>query len=351
MPDQLLTHSRQDTFKTCRRKHFFAYELGIRPTEEAKALRMGSSYHDALECLENGGTLDTAVELIRNRYAAIIDPYDQLALDYECETVLRLICGYVWRWDETTLKFIAAELPFEMPLLNPETDAASKVFKLAGKIDGIVELPDGRLAVIEHKLLGEDIGSDGDLWRRLRIDHQISLYVLAARRLGYPVDCVLYNATQKPTIKPTNVPILDKLGMKIVLDARGERVVTGKGQFRQTGDSEKGYVLQQRPMVPDEWGNKLADDIAARPDWYYARNEIPRLDQDLAEFETELWDIQKVIRDAQWHDRHYKTCNKNTCSWCPYFGICTSGWKKEDALPEGFVRVEDTHPELMRVPV
>jgi len=346
---QLLTHSRQDTFKTCRKKHFFSYELGLRPVTDAKALRMGAAYHDALENLETGGTLDSAVELVRTLYG-VVDAYDQTELDYECETVLRLVCGYVWRWESYRLEFIAAELPFEIPLRNPETGGTTPNFLLAGKIDGIVKLDDGRLAVIEHKLLSEDVASDSQLWRRLRMDHQISMYVLAARKLGYPVDAVLYNVSCKPSIKPTLVPVLDRLGAKIVLDKYGDRVKTEKGCYRQTGDTNKGYVLQTRPMLADEWGEKLANDIVSQPDRYYARMEIPRLDQDLEEYENELWDIQRTIRDAQLNNRHFRTCNKNTCGFCSYFDICSAGFD-HNSVPSGFVRLSDVNPELGRTNV
>jgi len=308
---------------------------------------MGSAYHDALESLEKNGSLENACELVRDLYDCV-NAYNQMELDYERETVLRLVCGYVWRWSATKLEFLATELPFELPLRNPETNGTTPNFALAGKIDGIVRMEDGRLAVIEHKLLSEDVASDSQLWRRLRIDHQISMYVLAARRLGYPVDTVLYNVSCKPTIKPTLIPVLDKLGAKIVLNQFGDRVKTEKGCWRQTGDTAKGYALQTRPMTADEWGEKLAVDIVEKPERYYARMEIPRLDQDLEEYESDLWDIQKSIRDAQLNNRWFKTCNKNTCGFCSYFDLCSTGWNQTDSVPDGFIRLSDVNPELGR---
>lgn len=343
---QLLTHSRIDAFKVCRRKHWFSYEMGIRRESEGKALRMGSAFHDAVECLANTGDLAAACQRIYAKYEAMPDLADEQEWTYERETVLRLVCGYEWRWSHDELQHIAPEREWRLPLLNPQTGHASKTFDLAGKIDDIVGLPDGRIAVMETKLLSEELDDDSPLWKRLRIDHQISMYVNAARRLGYSADCVLYNVARKPTIKPTEIAILDDLGCKVVLDAKGERVRTQKGIWRQTGDKEQGYVLQTRPMTAGEWGDKLSDDIASRPDWYFARKEIPRLDVDLERYEAELWDIQKVMRDAQLNDRHYRTCNKETCAWCGYFDMCSTGWQSSDALPEGFVKLVQLHPEL-----
>lgn len=345
---QLLTHSRMDAFKTCRKKHYFAYELGVRREADGKALRMGSAYHRAMEMLGIGCPIEMVCEEVNAYYdrlpeAASLDP----DLIYERETVLRMVCAYQWRWAEHGLESICREGAFEVPLTNPETGKPTPLFNLAGKIDGIVKLADGRLAVIEHKLLGDDIGPDAELWRRMRIDHQVSLYVLAARKIGYEVDTVLYDVARKPTIKPTDVPLLDDDGLKIVLDSAGNRVMTAQGKPRQTGDTKLGFTLQSRPMTSEEWGEKLSADIAERPDFYFQRVEIPRMDDDLREYEFELWDIQRSLRDAQMNGRWYRTVNRNTCGFCPVFDLCSNrGFSPSGALPEGYVRLDDVHPEL-----
>lgn len=348
---QLLTHSRQSCFKTCRKQHYFGYELGIRRELDAKALRMGSAYHDGLEALGNGLGIDVACEWAAQHYENCPENFDAWEWSIERETVLRMLCGYDWRWQDYGLIHISSEPSFEIPLLNPETGRPTPNFNLAGKIDGIVQLKDGRLAVREAKLLGDDIGPDSSLWRRMRIDHQVSLYVLAARRLGYEVDTVLYDVACKPGIKPSNVPVLDELGAKIVLNGSGIRVKTERGLWRQTGDKEKGYVLQSRQMTADEWGEKLNEDIAARPDFYFARVEIARMDQDLKEYEYELWEIQQTMREAQRSGRWFRTVSKHTCDYCPVFDLCSNkGFDPEGTLPEGYVRVSDVHPELNRRP-
>lgn len=343
---ELLTHSRQDCFKTCRKKHWFAYELALRPIEDAKALRMGSAYHAGLEVLGRHGSLDKAVDAARAYYTTCPPFIDQYDWDIESETIARLLCAYQWRWERFGLENIAAEQGFQLPLTNPETGKPTPCFDRAGKIDGIVRLEDGRLAVKESKLLGDDISPDAELWRRLRIDGQISGYINAARDLGYQCDTVLYDVTRKPTIKPESVPLVDEDGIKIVLDAGGNRVKTQKGAWRQTADKDAGYVLQTRRMTVDEWGEKLTADICERPEFYFARVEVPRLDQDLEAYRIELWDIQKTIRDAQLNDRWYRTVNRSTCPFCSYFNLCTTGFEPNGVPPEGFGYVANKHPEL-----
>lgn len=344
---QLLTHSRMNSFKVCRQKHYYEYELGMRKSEDAKALRMGSAYHDCLEMLANQHQLSDAIEKIHQRYDAMPEEYDIAEWEYERETLIRLLCGYVWRWEGDEWDHVAAERSFQLPLVNAANSrGTSRTFKLAGKIDGIIRLPDGRLSVLEHKLLGEDLDDDSPLWRRLRVDHQISMYCHAARRLGFAVDCVMYNVTRKPTIRPSKIPLLDEYGMKIVLDSSGDRVKNANGSWKQTGSAEYGLELQTRPMTTDEWGQKLTDDIAQRPEFYYQRREIARLDQDLERFHEEVWDIAATMRDAQLNQRWYRTSTKDTCAFCSFFGPCTSGWTDRDAMPEGFTILSDIHPEL-----
>lgn len=343
---QLLTHSRMLSFKVCRQKHWFEYELGMRKSQDAKALRMGSAYHDALEKLACRYSLDAALEVIHKRYDLMPESYDVNEWLYERETLIRLVVGYHWRWEADEWEHLEAERSFQLPLILPNTGARSRTFKLAGKIDGIIRLPDGRLSVLEHKLLSEDLDADSPLWKRLLVDHQISLYVLAARQLGFAVDCVMYNVTRKPTIRPSAVPLLDDQGLKIVIDQQGNRVPNPKGGWRQTPSSEQGYELLTRPMSELEWGEKLSEDIQRRPHFYFHRREIARLDMELDRFREELADIATSIRDAQLHQRWYRTATKDTCAWCSFFGPCTSGWKEGDGIPDDFAILHDIHPEL-----
>jgi len=357
---QLITHSRMASFKTCRKKHFFAYEMAIRREDQAKALRMGSAYHDGLDLLKQGEGLEAAVDRVRNAYATgrPLDPQWAYEWALETETVAAMVAGWQWRWADNPIRILASEQSFVIPLRNPETGKPSTVFALAGKIDGICILEDGRQAVLEHKLLGEDIATESDFWRRLQLDHQVTLYQYAARELGFAVDTVLYDVARKPTIKPCPVPRLDENGLKIVVDVNGNRVFkepTAKqrkegavdGDPRQTADTERGWTLLTDPIAPDDWSARVSADIGTRPDQYFCRKEVPRLDQDVAEFMAEIWEIQQTIRDAQLKGRWFRTVGRDTCPWCEYFALCSTKWNPTDAvLPQGFQIVANVHQEL-----
>lgn len=345
---ELITHSRQQSFKTCKRQHHYAYNLGIRKKDDTKALRIGKAIHAGIENLQHG--LAVACDAARRYYRDMPEQFDQYAWDIERETVLRLICAYEWRWRDHKIENVEVEFAFQLPLINPETGRPTPNFDRAGKMDGIVRLEDGRLALKETKTVSEDIGPESDYWRRLRMDLQISGYMDAARTLGYEVDTVLYDCIRKPTISATAVPLTDDDGIKVVLDRDGQRVRNANGKtWRQTGDTEKGWVLQTRPMTVEEWGEKLSSDIASRPEYYFCRMEIPRLDQDISEFQHELWEIQQAIRDAQKSGHHYRTVSKNSCPFCPFYDFCSTNQQIDLANPPiGFEVLRDIHPELDR---
>lgn len=372
---QLLTHSRTQSFKNCRRRHFIEYEIGLRPENDAKALRMGSAGHEALDVLKKTGDKDAAVAAVGEYYDSLPAPVDQWEGDIERETMECLIAGYHWRWGADELNIVASEQSFRLPLVNPATGKPTPLWDLAGKIDGII-LVNGRKLVLEHKFISEAIESGADYWKKLQIDPQTNLYTHAGRQLGHDVCGVLQDVIRKPTIRPTQIPLLDDEGRKIVLDAQGQRVfnrlkpnkkckwcrgsgtiegdepdepcpcICTRGKPRQTGDKEKGYVLQSRPMTRKEWGERLLADIGERPDFYYARHEIARLDDDIDEMMEEVWDVQQTIRNAQKTGRWFKTVGHDNCKYCPFFAMCVSKTIPTDHVPDGFVKLDNPHPEL-----
>jgi hypothetical protein len=349
----LLTNSRMTCAKTCLKKHEWRYELGIVPDVEAKPLRMGKAMHRGIELRAKGAAAGEATAAVLADYDHYPTPEDpDKAFDFAIErvTIGCLLNGYFWRWDETMpLEHLATEQAFELPIVNTETGGLCRNFRVAGVMDGVVKAPDGRVLVKECKTTSDDLAPDSDYWARLRIDQQISLYFRAAEQLGYKPESVLYDVIRKPSIEPILIPTLDSDGFKIVLDDAGQRVYLANGKPRQAGDKEKGWTLQSRRQTPEEYGERLAADIGERPDWYFQRKEIPRLAVDLEEFDAELWMMQGMLRDCQRLGRWPR--NTSACigfGKCPYFQLCTQGWKPGQGLdlPPGYVRTNELHPEL-----
>ena len=371
MSKERITHSRMQSFKLCRKKHYWEYEVGMRKELDSKALRMGSAGHEGLDVFKKTGDPTLAVEAVAKWYFLQPDSISSWDWSIESETVQTLVAGYCWHWEQSPLSVISSEQPFRFPLRNPASDRPSRLFERAGKIDGIV-LQDNRCLVLEHKFIGEDISPGSSYWDRLRLDQQCTNYLDAARNLGHDAVGILYDLIRKPTIKPTIVPILDEGGLKIILDQDGNRVRRGSaakkckfcagvdlndhcrcspGPWRQSADKQKGFFLKGRQMTPTEWSNRLMKDIGERPDWYYQRQEVTRLDGDVDMFLHEVWDVQQAIRTAQKTGSWYRTVNLGSCTYCPFFSLCvdnnpTNTGTPPHKYPEGFVKLNDVHPEL-----
>lgn len=331
---QLLTHSRMACAKACLRKHHYMYELGIRPARESDALTIGRAVHAGLEAFAAGPKEDFDAAVLNAMKVAtsgydVVPEYvtDLYEWTIQRVTVERLVHAYLLRHRDDQLEVVAAECEFNLPLVNPDTGAISRTFNLAGKIDRVVRTSDGRLAVLETKTTVSSLTDGADYWARLRLDSQISIYVHAARRLGFDVETVLYDVIRKPMIEPYRATPLDK------------RKFTKEGKL---------YGNQREcDETPDEFAERLSADIASRPDFYFARREIPRLESDLAEAQAEWWQQAQLLRDCQRTGRWFR--NTASCLQpyrCPFTELCFTGTHPEQSLPAGFVRVENVHPEL-----
>lgn len=199
----------------------------------------------------------------------------------------------------------------------------------------------------ETKTTSEDLSPGSTFWKRTILDPQLSLYLPAVRKMGHdPRGCV-YDCLLKPAQKPSTVPLLDENNQKIVLDAAGQRVLGLHGKkWRQTGDTDAGYVLQSRPETPEEYGNRCLEAIAENPAKYYARGVVVRLESDEREAAQDMWNTASLMRDARRLNMYPR--NPDSCvSWgreCDYLGPCSNTMDLNDPL---FFRFEeDVHEEL-----
>jgi len=341
-----MTNSLMGYAKKCLRLYYLKYICRLQRVRTSAPLRLGGVYHKGQELHGNGDP--NAIVKAATEYDNIPEWADPLAWAVERETVRNLLAGHFWRYEADNLEVVANERAFELPLVNPDTGRSSRTFVVCGKIDKIVRMPDGRLAVLEYKTCGQDIGPESDYWLRLRYDSQVSLYVLAARALGFDVATALYDVTRKPEISPRQIPELDEHDLKIVVDGNGQRVMKKDGTPRQTADSAQGYVLLSRQETAEEFGKRLLEDIGVRPDFYYQRREVPRTEDVLSEFQAELWQQAQYLMAVRKSGLWFRNVNQMNCRNCDFKELCLNGVKiTPDGLPPtGFVQVENVHPEL-----
>ena len=301
MTKELMTASRMNCLLDCPRKHYWRYEVGMYRLTDAAALRFGTAWHAAMESRWQGQSLDEAL-------AAGMDT----AKDFDEPTVAilsGLLAGYFDRWSEDPVKELHPEIEFRHSL------SGSRSFDVAGKIDGLGVLHDGRLALVEHKTTSADVSPDSDYWIRLRSNPQVMQYVLAARALGWDVSVVLYDVTRKPSIR----------------------------------------VKQNE--TPEAFATRLAEDCRTRPEFYFARREVPILEDDIEEFTIQRLELSRLIlnfraasrkahRPEQAWPRHLSELH---CKQCDFASFCLQNIVPDPALPPAGFRVGPVHPELTTV--
>lgn len=315
---QLLTNSRLRVYRECERRHDLAYNRSIRPRQTSEALRFGTLMHLGIEAWWNSEG-DARLEAALSAIVGESDPFEHAK-------ATALLIGYHERWrGETGVESVAAEVPFETALLNPRTLAASRNWRLAGKLDGIVRGHRG-LAIREFKTTAFAIDSDADdYWTKLAMDSQISIYVLGAESLGYEVVETLYDVARKPALKPLRAT---------PIDAR-----------KYTKDGRLYAAQRELDETADEFRERLSVELASDPNRYFQRRWITRSDVQMREFMWESWQSAKAIREGQLMER--STRNPEACmrmGRCPYWSICAYG---EDPLTSpDFEVLETAHPEL-----
>jgi hypothetical protein len=195
-----------------------------------------------------------------------------------------MLAGYVARWGYPE-NVQAVEVEFSASLVNPQTGAASRTFRVGGKLDAI-QLP----RFVEHKTSGSDISPGSDYWRQLRLNQQVSIYFRGTVALGYDCTECMYDVLGKPKLRPY------------------------KANKKRSEDE-----------TPEEYGERVRAAIAAEPDRYYQRGTVVRLANEEQEAAYDLWQTARLIREGELAGRHPR--NPDACfKWgraCEYFAVCT----------------------------
>jgi len=321
-PRQLFTQSRLKEFHRCERRHFLSYELCIDTHEEDRsALDFGTAFHCGLEVWwhQNGvGDFKSALN------AALFSPGNFSG--YDLAKIRALMIGYdAVHNGNDGLVTLAVEKEFKIPLRNPATGRTSRSFSLAGKIDAIARDRNGEIWIVEHKTTSSDLSAESLYWARLTLDEQVSLYVLAARELGFDAVGCIYDVIRKPGQKPYKATPASK------------RKFTKDGSLyktqRQDDETSKEYFL------------RIAEVISGAPSDFFRRTAIVRLDDEIAAFEVHLWKMAQKILAARKDGYHPK--NPSACfdynTQCKFFPLCSNASALSDSR---WVKKKSQNPEL-----
>lgn len=231
-----------------------------------------------------------------------------------------LAVGQHKRWGEPEFEVLGVEELVQSDLYNPDTQARSRTFSIAGKLDLIANRR-GRRVIFDHKSTSEDIKDPASpYWSQLVIEAQPSHYSLLCWLNGNKVDEVVWNVLRKPDIKPRQVPKKEREAVC------ADRVYFGAPVSECAVDE---LMSTERESL-ELYEYRLAYDCTVeRPDHYFQRRTVARLDSDIAEHAGEVWSNSKsimfqraVVRDGKLPVKHSSSC-MNFGRACRFLGICS----------------------------
>lgn len=366
------------SFKACAYRCYMQYVLGIRRDEDTDAQRMGTNWHRLLEinglrpgtvCPEcaNGqnnpgcplcmGTdilpdnmTNAAIRYLDNAYEYM--PASKTREEWMTERAILLysLAGYNWYYSNNDYEVIAEEIKFREPLRNPKTGRALPNVVITGMIDKIVRSPEGVYYIDEHKSTSQSVDSDSDFWNHFTLDTQTTLYPLIARSLQLNGDLEEYGI--KPTdslIAGVRADVWHKPGIRPKKLTQAEsKVFAGTGEYMgdvfnvtelgtdapykgqslfvdgcpieiEPGKKEGTFAIRE---TPEMFGARLLNDISERPEFYFARKDIARLESDFERLRYELLNIYHTVkfldRNNAWWQNEQQCEATFKCEYIPY---------------------------------
>ncbi|MEN6533820.1 MAG: PD-(D/E)XK nuclease family protein [Bryobacteraceae bacterium] len=239
-----------------------------------------------------------------------------------------LLRGYVKRWADQQLEVVEIETLATSDLYNPATQAKSRSFTVAGKKD-VLLMDEGRMWLMDHKTTSDEIEDPNCSYhRQLIVEGQHHHYALLEHLNGRRVDGAIWDVTRKPGISPRQITKAEQT----------EIIKSGLwfGDPAEVTERETPAMFESRVA----W-----DCTEIRPQRYFQRWRIARLDQALIEYAGELW---AHSQDMLWA-RRQGTFPRNSGACmnygraCKYLGIC-SGY--DDAESQNWQKAAWVHPEL-----
>lgn len=367
----LMTASRLRSINTCMRQHEFRYELGITPVVDAAALRFGTVMHLGLESWWRAFAEGVAETALDRALVAVTESIERSAergaptMDaFETARVMAMLAGYDARWHSfaATCEVIGVEVPFLLPMLHPQTGEPARGWRIAGKMDGVLRLADGRVAVLEHKGSSDDVTIGSDYRRKLLLDAQVSHYFDGVTSLGLTAEVCIYDVLVKPKTRPaeatppekrrytqpsdkacpecnrkrnaTPPPHTDTAGRTC---ANG-RIVTDPGGALYAG-------MREFAETPEEYGARVIADVMGDLDGHFHHVEVSRLPHEQVNHREDVWFAAKEVMHARHNGVHRR--NTHACfkfGRCPYLDVCEGTARVDD--PARFKRVSDPHVEL-----
>ncbi len=247
-----------------------------------------------------------------------------------------LMKGYNARWLSADYVPLSIEDTLVSPLFNPATQRQSRRFKMGGKRD-LTATESGRRVLFDHKTTSDSIEDpDGTFWRQLAIEGQVDHYLLLSLLHGQKFDFAVWDVIKKPTISPKKLTKKDRAAIASLGEYCGSQV----------SEVAKKWVVDNDRETHELYEVRLANDcINERPNFYFQRRTVSRMDYEVLEYAEELWMHQQNIGETRKNERWVR--NPGACmmygSPCRYLGICSNADTPDS---DHWTRRENSHEEL-----
>lgn len=362
-----VSHSRADGYLLCRRRDYYGYTLGLQRVSDQDSMALGSAGHKCLEVLykhilDAGTTRKAQKAALKSGFKAMYEQYLQFVKE-----------GWEDRDDRMPLKDILRRYvdlePFVSQgwlvkgveqefLLEYDPDTQSQ-FRFV--IDLILEDPEGKTAIVDHKFVFDFYGPDA-----AAIQGQVPKYIGALRGLGHKAHYGVYSMLRtrkirgEKKLKGQLVEDLEKAGAvahEMVTVDRSEEVV----DYPQGGEGVM-HELQEVPLskLTVDKLTLLAKehhvDLYAGPtdeqvhDLLYIRPSAARVVRTFQEqvdvaaeiTEREQLPVEVIERTA------YRTANKMVCNGCSFRDLCEAQLAGQSVklLMQTEFQVKDRRPEI-----
>jgi len=183
----------------CRKKYFFRYVEGLEPRHIGAALRFGRAIHAGFDYLLTEKPLGFLweEELKATMLQAYTEQLDSFSPEDEIELQKAMQALRAWVKEDPLNVYQASPRSAVVASESGFCISVGYARRIVGYFDAILGVQ-GESWVLEHKTTSR---VDGKYFNNLLRDEQASMYILAARELGYDVKGVLYNIVLKPSIR------------------------------------------------------------------------------------------------------------------------------------------------------
>lgn len=248
-----------------------------------------------------------------------------------------LLAGYHKRWQSAGYVPERVEEVLTSDLYNPESGRKSRSFQVGGKLDVVARIS-GRRVLIDHKTTSQDITDpNAPYWRQLVVEGQVSHYMLLQWMYGEKCDDAVWDVVRKPMISPKKLSQADRRAAASLGTYHGSRI---------SDESKRAMVEQERETL-EMFELRLAHDCSVeRPEWYFARRSVPRMDTEILEYAADLWEQAQDILHERKRGR-LPPKNGGACMTygtpCKFLGICSG---HDTATSDRWQSKEKLYPEL-----